>query len=145
MTSSNRVLRSPDPVDRTIDPADQFQDPADQLKPFLPDGIAHQHVEALIAPQEIKALRERLRVTQRQFAGWFGFSAATLRHWERGNRRPTGSALVLLCVIRENPRVVIQAVRKARQMSGRLPETEPLKSYRAPPTFGRRRPREVDD
>jgi putative transcriptional regulator len=44
-----------------------------------------------VAAAEIKAMRRRLRLTQRQFAGWFGFSAATLRHWERGNRHPTGS------------------------------------------------------
>lgn len=86
-----------------------------------------------IAAHEIKALRERLRLTQRQFAGWFGFPAPTLRHWERGNRHPSGSALVLLCVIRENPRVVMQAVKKARVWApGSLPEVEPLKSYRAP-------------
>ena len=79
-------------------------------------------------------MRKRLRLTQRQFAGWFGFSPATLRHWERGNRRPTGSALVLLSVIRDNPRVVIQAVRKARlHAPGSLPEIEPLTAYRAPP------------
>lgn len=79
-------------------------------------------------------MRRRLRLTQRQFAGWFGFPAATLRHWERGNRHPSGSALVLLCVIRDNPKVVMQAVRKARlHAPGSLPEIEPLESYRAPP------------
>ena len=86
-------------------------------------------------------MRERLRLTQRQFAGWFGFAAATLRHWERGNRVPTGPALVLLTVIRDNPRVVIQAVRKARLLRpGSLPDIEPLESYRAPPGFGDRPP-----
>jgi transcriptional regulator with XRE-family HTH domain len=94
-----------------------------------------------VAAAEIKAMRRRLRLTQRQFAGWFGFPAATLRHWERGNRHPTGSALVLLSVIRENPRVVMQAVRKARTFApGSLPEIEPLASYRAPPGFGERPP-----
>lgn len=84
-------------------------------------------------------MRRRLRLTQRQFAGWFGFPAATLRHWERGNRNPTGAALVLLCVIRENPREVLKAVRKARLLApGTLPEIEPLESYRAPPGFGDR-------
>jgi transcriptional regulator with XRE-family HTH domain len=86
-------------------------------------------------------LRKRLRLTLRQFAQWFGFSAATLRHWERGNRQPVGSALVLLRVIRENPRIVIQAVRKARLLDPRsLPEIDPLKSYRSPPGFGQRPP-----
>jgi len=83
----------------------------------------------------------RLNLTQRQFAGWFGFPVATLRHWERGNRRPAGTALVLLHVIRENPRAVLAAVRKARiRDPGSLARIEPLMSLRAPPGFGYRPP-----
>jgi len=37
---------------------------------------------------DIVALRRRMRLSQREFAGWFGFPIATLRHWERGSRRP---------------------------------------------------------
>ena len=79
--------------------------------------------------------------TQREFAGLFGFAAATLRHWERGNRVPTGPALVLLCVIRENPRLVMQSVRKARRFApGSLADIERLMSSRAPPGLGERPP-----
>ena len=42
-------------------------------------------------------------MTQEQFAARFGFSTATLRHWERGDRVPHGPALVLLNVIAHNP------------------------------------------
>ena len=87
-----------------------------------------------LTAKEVRALRRHMRLTQRQFAGWFGFPVATLRHWERGNRQPTGCALVLLSVIRDNPRVVLQAVRKARQRdAGSLAPIETLKSHRAPP------------
>ncbi len=86
------------------------------------------------AALDVRALRERMNLTQRQFAGWFGFPVATLGHWERGNRRPAGTALVLLNVIRENPRVVLQAVRKARIRDPEsLATIERLRSYRAPP------------
>jgi len=86
-------------------------------------------------------MRRRMGLTQREFAGWFGFAAATLRHWERGNRVPTGAALVLLCVIRDNPRVVMQSVRKARLLApGSLADIEVLQSYRAPPGLGERPP-----
>ena len=89
---------------------------------------------------DVRALRQRMRLTQREFAGWFGFAVATLRHWEQGNRKPAGAALVLLNVIRENPRVVLQAVRKARTREpGSLAAIEPRKSYRAPPGSGARR------
>lgn len=81
-----------------------------------------------------------MRLTQREFAGWFGFAVATLRHWERGDRRPAGTALVLLHVIRDNPRAVFQAVRKARLGDRQcLAPIEPHKSYRAAPGYGERR------
>jgi putative transcriptional regulator len=35
---------------------------------------------------------------------------ATLRHWERGDRRPTGASLVLLNVINRNPKAVLAAL-----------------------------------
>ncbi|WP_171161776.1 hypothetical protein [Usitatibacter palustris] len=82
-----------------------------------------------------------MNLTQRQFAGHFGFPVATLRHWERGNRVPTGTALVLLHVIRENPRAVMTAVRKARAREpGCFGAIERPRSYRAPPGFGQRPP-----
>jgi hypothetical protein len=91
------------------------------------------------APMDVRALRRRRHFTQREFAGYFGFPLATLRHWERGNRRPTGPALVLLHVIADNPRAVLQAVRKVRMTQpGLLPAIEPRRSSRAPP--GARRP-----
>src|SRR5258706_15381502 len=87
-------------------------------------------------PIDVRSIRRRLHLTQRQFAGHFGFSVATLRHWERGNRRPSGTALVLLHVIASNPRTVLLAVRKARNaLPGMLPAIEPRRSMRAPPGF----------
>lgn len=59
----------------------------------------------------VRALRKRMRLTQKQFCRRFGFPLATLRHWERGDRKPTGTALVLLNVVRHNPRAVWAAVR----------------------------------
>jgi DNA-binding transcriptional regulator YiaG len=97
MTPSNRVFGSADPVARRDDPLAHFGEPMDQASEKPVYGGP-----PWIAGEEIRAMREQLRFTQRQFAGFFGFSAGTLRHWERGNRRPTGLALVLLCVIREN-------------------------------------------
>ena len=59
---------------------------------------------------DVKALRAKVGMTQEQFAARFGFSTATLRHWERGDRTPRGPALVLLNVIERNPRAVIGAL-----------------------------------
>lgn len=61
-------------------------------------------------PVDMKVLRSKVGMTQEQFAARFGFSTATLRHWERGDRAPHGSAQVLLNVIRHNPNAVIEAL-----------------------------------
>ncbi len=54
--------------------------------------------------------RQRLSLTQEQFAARFRFSVARQRHWERGNRSPSGASLVLLNVIDRNPTAVLQAL-----------------------------------
>lgn len=59
---------------------------------------------------DVSSLRERLSLTQEQFAARFGFSVATLRHWERGDRAPSGLALVFLNVIERNPGAVLNAL-----------------------------------
>jgi len=59
---------------------------------------------------DVKELRQRVGMTQEQFAARFGFSVATLRHWERGDREPAGPALVLLNVISRDHRAVMRAL-----------------------------------
>ncbi|MFN3543997.1 MAG: helix-turn-helix domain-containing protein [Thiobacillus sp.] len=59
---------------------------------------------------DVAALRKRLGLTQEQFAARFGFSVATLRHWERGDRKPQGAALVLLNLIDREPEAVMRAL-----------------------------------
>ncbi len=61
-------------------------------------------------PVDVKSLRTKIAMTQEEFAARFGFSTATLRHWERGDRKPHGASLVLLNVIERNPRAVIDAL-----------------------------------
>jgi len=59
---------------------------------------------------DVKAIRERLRLTQEQFAARFDVPLGTLRDWERGARTPTGPARTLLRVIDRNPGAVIEAL-----------------------------------
>ena len=59
---------------------------------------------------DVADLRKRLGLTQEQFAARFGFSVATLRHGERGDRTPHGPALVLLNLIDREPEVVLRAL-----------------------------------
>jgi len=60
-----------------------------------------------------------------QFAARFGFSRATLRHWERGDRSPRGPSLALLDVIERNPEALIETLaRTCRIVRRRLPRDD---------------------
>lgn len=88
----------------------------ESIKQGLREAIAHADGDLDAArvyrPRavDVKALRSRIEMTQEQFAARFGFSVATLRHWERGDRTPHGPALVLLNVIDKNPTAVMNAL-----------------------------------
>ena len=65
------------------------------------------------APLDIKAVRAKVGMTQAEFAMTFGISLGTLRHWERGDRKPQGPALVLLNVVAKEPEAVLRALSPA--------------------------------
>ncbi|WP_036292421.1 DNA-binding transcriptional regulator [Methylosinus sp. PW1] len=60
---------------------------------------------------DVKAIRTRLDMTQEEFAGRFGFSVNTLRHWEQGSRQPEGPTRAYLLVIERAPKAVQKALR----------------------------------
>ena len=62
---------------------------------------------------DVKAIREKLALTQTQFAARFGFSVNTLRHWEQGKRQPEGPTRAYLVVIAKTPKAVERALRAA--------------------------------
>jgi putative transcriptional regulator len=62
---------------------------------------------------DVKAIRAKLEMTQEEFAGQFGFSINTLRHWEQGRRVPEGPTRAYLLVITRNPKAVQKALRAA--------------------------------
>lgn len=61
---------------------------------------------------DVKAIRERLGLTQLQFAARFGFSPGSIRNWEQAHRRPEGPARTLLKVIEKYPDVVRDALER---------------------------------
>ena len=65
------------------------------------------HVPATI---DVKAIRVKLDMTQEEFAGRFGFSVNTLRHWEQGSRQPEGPTRAYLIVIDRAPKAVQKAL-----------------------------------
>lgn len=61
-------------------------------------------------PVNVKSIRQETRLTQDEFAAAFGISVATLRHWERGDRKPHGPALVLLNLVKKAPDTVLRVL-----------------------------------
>jgi putative transcriptional regulator len=53
-------------------------------------------------PRQIKALRERHRVSQPVFARYLNTSESTVEKWETGAKRPSGMALKLLTVVEKH-------------------------------------------
>lgn len=62
---------------------------------------------------DVRILRQKLGLSQTQFAERFGFTPATVRNWEQGRTQPDGPARILLAVIAHHPEAVEDALRKA--------------------------------
>ena len=56
----------------------------------------------VMSPAEIAAVRERAGVSQAVMAGYLNVGTVTVSQWERGIRRPTGTALKLLHFVRQH-------------------------------------------
>lgn len=57
-----------------------------------------------------KQIRQRLHLTQEQFAARFHLRIGTVRDWEQGIKEPDSAAKTLLRVIDKNPDAVLQAL-----------------------------------
>jgi putative transcriptional regulator len=62
---------------------------------------------------DVKAIRNRLGMTQARFSDTFGFSLDAIKHWEGGRRTPEAPARTLLTVIDRNPAAVLTALNPA--------------------------------
>ncbi len=60
---------------------------------------------------DVAAVRRKLGLTQQAFAATFRISTATLRHWERGDRKPHGPAVALLHIVDKEPKAALRALR----------------------------------
>jgi putative transcriptional regulator len=68
------------------------------------------HRRTVMTSVDVKALRERLGLTQNEFSGMIGVSIKTLQNWEQGRRAPEGPAKALLRVVEREPQAVLSAL-----------------------------------
>ena len=88
----------------------------DRIKAGLTEALAHAKGQPSAVREhrvnrvDVRELRAQIGLTQEQFSAKFGISLPALRHWERGDRKPQGAALVLLNVIAKQPKAVLRAL-----------------------------------
>ena len=67
------------------------------------------HVPAEI---DVKAIRMRTGLTQKDFASTFGFGFDQLKQWEQGRARPVQAMRAYLLLINSNPEQMVKALRE---------------------------------
>jgi putative transcriptional regulator len=90
----------------------------DKIRAGLDEAIAIARGEAdpatyrVHVPDEIdiRAIRNKLGMSQRQSAAAFGFALDAVQNWEQGRRRPEGAARAFLKVIDREPDAVRRAL-----------------------------------
>src|SRR5215470_15692213 len=78
--------------------------------PDAPPATAAQLARARRVPT-VRALRQKLNLTQEEFAKRFHLPLGTVRDWEQGAHRPDRAAQVLLTVIAKDPDAVARALK----------------------------------
>jgi putative transcriptional regulator len=63
-----------------------------------------------VATPDVKAVREKVGLTQHEFASLIHVSVKTVQNWEQQRRTPTGPAAVLLKVVSAAPDVVLKTL-----------------------------------
>jgi len=83
---------------------------AKQALAFAKNKEAHECVVHVPDEIDVKAIREKISLSQGEFARLFGLSKRTLEHWEHGRRIPSGPARAFLTVIAREPDAVRRAL-----------------------------------
>ena len=61
----------------------------------------------------VRLIRQRLKLSQPEFARRYALPLASLRKWEQGTRRPDAATRAYLTLIARNPRVVAETLAAA--------------------------------
>lgn len=89
-----------------------FDDLAQSLKEAteIAKGKAEPSRRFEVAPPDVKAAREKIGLSQSEFARLMRVSVKTLQNWEQHRRNPTGPAAALLKIVLTAPDVVLKSL-----------------------------------
>jgi putative transcriptional regulator len=62
--------------------------------------------EVKIVPEKVRKIRQKTRYSQTVFARLLNVSPSSVRQWEQGKRKPTGSTKVLLDMLDKKPTIL---------------------------------------
>lgn len=88
----------------------------ESLKQGLKEAVAIRRGELApgrvteISPPDAKSVRNKLGLSQTEFAQLIGVKVATLRNWEQHRRHPTGPAAALLTIVEKEPEAALRAL-----------------------------------
>ena len=63
-------------------------------------------VSPTLGVEEISHIRKRLKVSQSVFAKLLNVSLSSVRQWEQGLRKPSGSTMILLELLQKEPHLL---------------------------------------
>jgi putative transcriptional regulator len=66
-----------------------------------------------VSAPDARAVRERMGLSQSEFARLMRVSVRTLQNWEQRRRRPTGPAAALLKIVSSEPEVALKTLSAA--------------------------------
>ena len=95
---------------KKLTPGQRMIESAKQALAFATGDPGHGCVVHVPEDIDVKAIRERISLSQTEFAKLFGLSKRTLEHWEHGRRVPSGPARAFLTVIAREPEAVRRAL-----------------------------------
>ena len=61
---------------------------------------------------DVKAIRKRMGLSQREFALLLGVSVDTVQNWEQNRRKPRGAARLLLAIAQRHPEMLMEVVQE---------------------------------
>ena len=93
---------------------DLFADLVTSLKEAasISKGNARPSRQFKVSPANVKGLRERIGLSQSEFARLMHVSIKTLQNWEQRRCNPTGPAAALLKIVATAPEVALRSLDK---------------------------------
>ena len=90
----------------------QFNDLAESIRQMhgIRAGTQNPAKRTHLHKNEVAAIRKKMHMTQKEFAGVFRISVGTLRNWEQGHRNPSGAAVTLLKIAQKRPEAILEAM-----------------------------------